>query len=295
MQHVRRWIVLSLLLATPGILAQTLFAQDAVPQTPAPATTPHHKSHKVRKELVLPPLPGGPLSQLPMDQIPASPAKVSFQGGLLTISAQNSTLGEILRDVRRLTGASIDIPQGSGASERVATHLGPGAPRDVLAGLLNGSSFNYVMLGSNSDPTAVSSVILTAKPSSTGELPTQTAANVYENNPAPSGPSPMPPNRFPPPGLFNQQMIQQPGNAQPVIAQPAAADSDDSDAKDEDQDSADDSAEDQAQPGQPDAIAQPQQTDQNQPNAGPKTPEQIMEMLRKQQQPGALNPQPPPQ
>jgi hypothetical protein len=42
-----------------------------------------------------------------MDQLPPTPAKVSYQGGLLTISAQNSTLGEILRDVRRLTGASI--------------------------------------------------------------------------------------------------------------------------------------------------------------------------------------------
>jgi hypothetical protein len=93
------------------------------------------------------------------------PRRSAIKNGLLAISAQNSTLGEILRDVRRLTGASIDIPQGSGANERVVTSLGPGAPRDVLAGLLNGSSFNYVMLGSNSDPRAVSSVILTAKPS----------------------------------------------------------------------------------------------------------------------------------
>jgi len=48
---------------------------------------------------------------------------------LLTISAQNSTLSEILRDVRKLTGASIEIPAGLGANERVVTHLGPGAPR----------------------------------------------------------------------------------------------------------------------------------------------------------------------
>ena len=126
-----------------------------------------------------------------MDQIPATPAKVSYQGGLLTISAQNSTLGEILRDVRKLTGASIEIPPGSGTGERVVAHLGPAAPRDVLAGLLNGSSFNYVMLGSSSDPTAVSSVILTPKPSAAGE--TQTAANLNPNNPGA-----MPPNRFPP-------------------------------------------------------------------------------------------------
>jgi len=46
------------------------------------------------------------------------------------------------------------------------------------------------------------------------------------------------------------------------------------------------------------ANAQPQQPDPNQPNAGPKTPEQILDMLRRQQQPGGAvvpPPQPPQQ
>ena len=137
-----RGIALGLWLAGPLLLAQT------VAQTPAPSAPRHrHKSHKAQKQLALPPLPSGPLRQLPMDQIPATPAKVSYQDGLLTISAQNSNLGDILRDVHQLTGASIEIPKGSGANQRVITHLGPGAPRDVLAGLLNGTSFNYVMVG----------------------------------------------------------------------------------------------------------------------------------------------------
>lgn len=291
---------MGLLLAAPVLLAQTALAQTpaqapAPTTTPAPTATPHHKSHKTQEQVVLPPLPSGPLSQLPMDQIPPTPAKVSYQGGLLTISAQNSTLGEILRDVRKLTGASIEIPPGStGANERVVTHLGPGAPRDVLAGLLNGSAFNYVMLGSSSDPAVITSVILTAKPPSSGA--TQTAANV-------SNPGATPPNRFPPPQPFNQQLIvPQPGNGQPGVAQPANAEADDS--KDDDQDSADDNAGPQpgqpGQPAQPDANAQnqQQQPDPNQPNAGPKTPEQILDMLRRQQQPGAAvipPPQPPQQ
>jgi len=227
-----------------------------------------------------------------MDQIPPTPAKVSYQGGLLTISAQNSTLGEILRDVRKLTGASIDVPPGSAVtSERVIAHLGPGAPRDVLAGLFNGTQFNYVMLGSSSDPTAVSSVVLTLKTSAAGE--TQTATNVYQNNPGP-----MPPNRFPQPQAFNQQLIvPQPGNGQPGVGQPPT---EGEDSKDEEQDNAEDSADDQAQPGQPgqpdgvNAQDQQGQPDPNQPNAGPKTPEQILEMLRRQQPPGAVIPPPPP-
>ncbi|MFY9645583.1 MAG: hypothetical protein WAK29_10410 [Terriglobales bacterium] len=290
-----RGIALGLLLAAPGWSVGNLAAQDQTSPTVA-AVTPHrHKSHKTQKELVLPPMPNGPLSQLPMDQIPASPAKVSYEEGLLTISAQNSTLGEILRDVRKLTGASIEIPQGTGAGERVVAHLGPGAPRDVLAGLLNGSSFNYVMLGSSSDPTAVSSVILTAK-SATGETQNQTAANVAENGPSP-GNAQMPPTRFSPPGPFppggligqrpgGNPGIAQAGNMPPGAVQTGTEENDD--AKDDDQDSADDSPDDQEQqPAQAGVSAQEQQ-DSNQPNAGPKTPEQILEMLRRQQQPGAL-------
>ena len=87
-----------------------------------------------------------------MDQIPAAAPRVTYENGLLSITAQNATLGDILREVRKLTGATIDVPP-AGANERVVVQLGPGAPRDVLATLLNGTSFNYVMLGSASDPT----------------------------------------------------------------------------------------------------------------------------------------------
>jgi hypothetical protein len=233
-----------------------------------------------------------------MDQIPAAPAKVSFQGGLLTISAQNSTLGEILRDVRQLTGAAIEIPQGAAANERVIASLGPGAPRDVLAGLLNGSSFDYVMLGSSTDPTAVSSIILTSKSPSPGEAPQTAASAAYQSNPDPVASHPWPPGARPAPPnpVFNRAQ----GAPQPGQAAPAQDDS-----KDDDQDAADDS-DDQAQPAQPDANAanpnaaqeQSQPTDPNQPNAGPKTPEQILDMLRRQQPPGGpvtAPQQPPPQ
>jgi hypothetical protein len=240
----------------------------------------HHKAPKAPPPLVLPPLPSGPLSQVPMDQIPATPAKVTYQGGLLTISAQNSTLSEILRDVRKLTGASIELPSGpNGASERVVTHLGPGTPRDVLVALLNGSSFNYVMLGSNSDPAVVASVILTPKEAAAGQP--QTTANAQ--------------SPFNPPHPFNPQaVVPMPGNGVPD----PNADSDDS-ADADDTAAADDStADDQSQPAQPEAPAANAagQPDPNQPNAGPKTPEQVLEMLRRQQQPGAVNtPQQPPQ
>lgn len=279
MPPTRGWVALGLLLTAPVLLALTFLAPATLAQEAAPAAAKpvpkRHKAHKAPPPLVLPPLPAGPLSQLPMDQIPATPATVGYQNGLLTISAQNSTLGEILRDVRKLTGASFDIPpHSSGADERVIVNLGPGAPRDVLAALLNGSSFNYVMMGSDADPTALATVILTPKASATGV--TQAAAN--------ANPGAMPPNGFPSSQPFNQQnMVSRAGRGQPPTVE--ADDSNDN------EDTADDTADDQTQPaaGTPN---QPQSQDPNQPNAAPKTPEQMLEMIQKQrpQSPTAVNP-----
>ena len=297
-----RMIAMGLLLAAPALFAQNstststptlpnLTAQTPAAKTPAAPAGTHRRHHKTKKAptpVVLPPMASGPLRQLPMDQIPASPAKVSFEGGLLTIAAQNSTLNEILHDVRRLTGASIDIPPGSGGNERVVTHLGPGAPRDVLAGLLNGTSFNYVMVGSSTDPAAVVSVILTAKPSAAGEAQGQNAGNVYQNNPVVAG------GRFGQAQPFGQVVQPQPAGDQ------AAAEDDSKDDEDKDDDNADDQTQPQAAPTPGNTLnPQDQQAqDPNQPNAGPKTPEQILELLRRPQQPGGAvitPPQPPPQ
>lgn len=265
------------------LLAAPLFPAHAVDQTTTQTTATHHKSHKKVAPLVLPPLPSGPLRQIPMDQIPAAAPTVVYENGLLSITAQNATLGEILRDVRKVTGATIDIPQG-GAGERVVAQLGPGAPRDVLALLLNGTSFNYVMLGSASDPTAVASVMLTPKPSS-GEV--QTAASVPAATYEP--PQPLVPGRpmIPGPQAFRQQPLLGPaGRTSPAPTVSADDDSDDADADDKDDDS--DEAQ-PVQPGQPAGIQPDANSDQQgtgQPNAGPKTPEQLLQMMQ-QGRPGA--------
>src|SRR5437867_5177236 len=96
-----------------------------------------------------------------LEQMPASAPQVFFRNGQLTIVARNSTLGDILRAVHTQTGASVDVP--SNATERVVSNLGPGPARDVLASLLNGSHFNYVMLGSPNDPHMVQRIILTSR------------------------------------------------------------------------------------------------------------------------------------
>jgi hypothetical protein len=76
--------------------------------------------------------------------------------------SQNATLAQVLRSVQAKTGASFEIP-GSANSDRVVAQLGPGQPRDVLAKLLDGSKFNYIILGSPTQPGAVQKVILTPR------------------------------------------------------------------------------------------------------------------------------------
>jgi hypothetical protein len=122
-----------------------------------------HRVHSNKKK-TLPPLPSGtqgPVPQVPLDAIPAVAPQVSYEGGLLTIVAPNSTLGDILRGVRKHTSAEIEIP--ATASERVVTRLGPAPAREVMAELLNGSRFNYILLGSPADANALVRVVLVAK------------------------------------------------------------------------------------------------------------------------------------
>lgn len=126
-------------------------------------SVPQHSKKRASKKTPPPPLPSGPtgpVQPIPLDAIAAVPPQVSYQNNQLTIVAPNSTLADILRAVHKQTGAEIEVPA---APERVVTHLGPGPARDVVAELLNGSRFNYVLLGSPSDDAVLTKVVLVAK------------------------------------------------------------------------------------------------------------------------------------
>jgi hypothetical protein len=120
------------------------------------------RKHATKQEQPAPPPPPAlPPPPPTLEQMPALPPKVKFSNGMLTIVAENSTLADILRAVRAQTGAIVEIPLS--ATERVVTHLGPGPARDVLVSLLDGSHFNYVMLGSQTRPGMLERIILTSK------------------------------------------------------------------------------------------------------------------------------------
>jgi hypothetical protein len=114
--------------------------------------------------------------------MPAQAPQVSYKNGQLTIVAHNCTLGDILQAVHQQTGAQLDIP--TPATERVVTQLGPGPARDVLAALLNGSHFNYVMVGTPTNPAALDRVILTPNGGEDGAGAATQAQNAPPQPPA---------------------------------------------------------------------------------------------------------------
>jgi hypothetical protein len=194
------------------------------------------------------------LQPLSLEQLPAMAPQIIYSDGSLTIIAQNSTLGDILRAVRAKTGAVVDVP--ANANERVVSHVGPGPAREVLAALLNGSHFDYVLLGSAANPQVLERVVLIPKSSGGSE-------------PNPSVQASANPTVYSPPQA-----------RMPMASVPApepAEDISDEEIGDEVNDSESDNLGDE-QANQPAGQTQPN----GQP--APRTPEQLLQELQRQQQ-----------
>ncbi len=176
MVRLRRNLGLSLLLATGMCLVLgELAAQTPAPvgATPATSAHPQQNPHHVKRVAPVAEVPAP--APLTPEQMAPTPPHVTYQNGLLTIDATNSTLSQVLRSVQAQTGASIEMPS-SAANDRVMMQLGPGRPRDVLNTLLNGSKFNYIILGMTDDPGRVQRVILTTRQNAPA------AVNTAQNN-----------------------------------------------------------------------------------------------------------------
>jgi hypothetical protein len=191
------------------------------------------------------------------EQGPSSPPEVAFREGQLTITARNSTLSDVLNAVKQKTGASVEMPASS--SERVVGQFGPGAPRDVIAQLLNGSHFDYVLLGSPADPGALKKIVLMAR--AMGPEPTSAAEQQAAGQNAGADLQAVPQVQTDQPEDNGPEMP-------PEVAQPE-----------------------EPQAEQPEQPEQPEQAQPGQPVV--KTPEQLLRELQQQQQQQEQNSQPP--
>ena len=131
----------SLLAQSP---AQAKPSASSPPASTLPATSPTTPA--------APPIPPTPA------QLPPKRAQVVYSNGTLSISADNASLNQILRQISSDTGMKIT---GGVADERVFGHYGPDDPAIVLAALLDGTASN-MMLVHREDP-APAELILTPR------------------------------------------------------------------------------------------------------------------------------------
>ncbi len=271
--------LLALAIGAPWLFAQQTTKPAATKKKPPAAIAAEQRP--VQPQTDLPPSPPPTPEQMP----PSAP-QVTYGNGLLSIVARNSTLRDVLAAVRARTGMVIEGASDS-AFERVAVQLGPAPVEDVLRSLLQGSRFDYVILGSESRPGAVERIILTARQGGAGApasvaggnapSPAQTAPaqpNTAEENPEEvdeeSEPAPMEQPAQVAPGT--QQPLPQPGIPPQQQGAPG-------------------------QPGYPGAAVTPEhQTPSPEPNQQapdaqqqqqqqqPKTPEQLLRELQQMQQ-----------
>jgi len=160
--------------------------------------------------------------------LPTQPAKrfeISFQDGLLSVMSTKGSLADVLSEIRTQTGADIAIPAGA-EQEEVAASIGPGSPRDVVAQLLNGSRYNFIIVGADNDANKLERVILS--PKGAGEIVVQDLPSTPEPVPvaqmqppersvaeAPA-PPPSPPPQEEPQGDSMPPDTTQPGDPQPA-------------------------------------------------------------------------------
>jgi AMIN domain len=163
-------------LASPGIKSDPQLDQapEGVEDFPALAAVP------ARTKPVNRPLAVRPGARPVLD--------VAFQDGLLSIWANKVSLSQILSAIRERTGADIAEPAGAAQDQIVADISAAPAP-EVIARLLNGSRFNFLIVSSAADPRKLDRVILT--PRVDGGAPPPALPSTRENayvSPSPTEP-----------------------------------------------------------------------------------------------------------
>jgi hypothetical protein len=161
--------VIMSMLALGGALSVTSVAAQTAQKHAVPSSS-GKKRHTARLKAATPsvelpvasPDPPPPPAPLTPAQMPPQPPQVTWDGKELTITSDNSTLGDILIAIRRLTGADLDIPTKN-SNERIAARLGPGPAREIISTLLSWTDFDYVIQASDTDAAGIRSVLLTPR------------------------------------------------------------------------------------------------------------------------------------
>jgi hypothetical protein len=188
------------------------FAASLPAQSP-PAQSPRSRQTNVAAQppqntstlpATTPTAPVQPEIPLTPQQRPAQRAQITYADGALSITADNSSLNQILRQISSDTGIKIT---GGVADERVFGKYGPADPAQVLAELLGGTGSNMILVHRESE--AHAELILT--PRQGGPTPPNPNSHAFDNRR--EEPEPPPPTRVeqvaPPPA---PPLVNSPGN-----------------------------------------------------------------------------------
>ena len=160
-------------------LAASLLAQTPTPAQPQP-TPSQLPSTPPTTATTTPEPPPIPLTPA---QLPPNRAQVTYTDGTLSISADNSSLNQILRQISSDTGMKIS---GGVKDERVFGEYGPAPADQILSALLDGTGSNMVLV--HGDGPAPAELILT--PRQGGPTPPNPNAAAFNDRPEPQPASP---------------------------------------------------------------------------------------------------------
>jgi hypothetical protein len=146
------------------LCAQARHISPAKPRAATPVALPVTPP-TTRQEL--PPTPA---------EMPSHPASVSYTNGMLDVSADNSSLVQILHEISLKTGMKIT---GGVTDERVFGQYGPAPAAQILNKLLDGTGSNMMLV--ESDGTSPAELILTSRQGG-ATPPNPNAASVEDND-----------------------------------------------------------------------------------------------------------------
>jgi hypothetical protein len=146
-------------------------AVASAPSTASPAAVPGLVSANYTPN----PAPQPPAS------VPQPPLQISYLHGMLSIHSDKATLSEVLFEIQKRTGADIAIPAGA-EQEKVVAEIPPAPAPEVLAHLLNGSKFNFLILSAPDDPNKLDRVILSTRSEGNFVAPLQPMASNDAND-----------------------------------------------------------------------------------------------------------------
>jgi hypothetical protein len=131
-----------------------------------------------------------PIPQMTPEELPAQAPRVSYRDGQLNIDAENASLADVLTAIANETGAELDKPANSD-NERVAVHLS-GSPQRVIAELLDGGKYGYIILSPSDNPAGIQKLIVTretqseSRPGATAQPASHRAAAMSREEPGPT-------------------------------------------------------------------------------------------------------------